>query len=120
MSGEGNYPLALARRRTRELTNQCFEDGCPLARMANLRQHFIVLGGIHELYLAVLADPDTRLRCLDLAAADALPCFYIRPPAASAQKMPLRMQADQQRQFNAWALGQQLVEPQTRAFTTGW
>jgi hypothetical protein len=68
-------PLAIARHRTRDLPNQCFENIGTLLRMAGLRQHFLVLRGIYELYLAVLADPNTCLRRLDLAATDALPRF---------------------------------------------
>jgi len=69
----GSFPLAVARRRPRELTNQRFENNCTLLRMAGLRQYFLVLGSIYELYLAVLADPDKRLWRLNLVAADAFP-----------------------------------------------
>jgi hypothetical protein len=58
-----------------ELSNQRFENIGTLLRMAGLHQHFLVLRGIYELYLAVLADPDTCLRRLDLAATDACHAF---------------------------------------------
>jgi hypothetical protein len=46
-----------------------------MTRYGQLGQHFLVIGRIDELDLAILADPDARLWRLDLAAAYALPRF---------------------------------------------
>src|SRR5450759_5280912 len=72
----GSLPFVFARRRVRKLANQRGQSLCPLARERQLREHLVVVGGVHEIRLAVLANPDTRLRTLDPPAADALPCCY--------------------------------------------
>jgi hypothetical protein len=73
----GIFPLALTRCGMRNLANQCSQRFCLAAHARQLGKYRFVLGGVHEIHLAVLANPDTRLRAFDPPAADALPCRYV-------------------------------------------
>src|ERR1035437_1917355 len=56
----GSLPFVLARRRARKLANQRGQGLCPLARERQLREHLVVVGGVHEIRLGVLANPDRK------------------------------------------------------------
>ena len=70
-------PSVLVRFGAGEPANECLESNDLPARKGQLGHGLLMLVGVNELDLAVLANSNTWLRSLDPSAADALPGFHV-------------------------------------------